>query len=56
MTKKSLELDLSKLIGFKQMKATSARATAGIVKLERPQAMVGLGGGKLPPASPDLNA
>jgi hypothetical protein len=56
MTKKHLELDLSKLIGFKQLKARSARAqvAGGIVKLQRPQAMVGIGG--KPPASPDLNA
>jgi hypothetical protein len=49
MTKKSLELDLSKLIGFKQIKAMSARqhGTPGIIKLERPQAMVGEGGGKM---------
>jgi hypothetical protein len=52
MSKRSIELDFSKLIGFK---ATSARAQAtnGASKLQRPQAMVGTS--KLPP-SPDLNA
>jgi hypothetical protein len=56
MSKKSLELDLSKLIGFKQVKATYARAqaTRGTVQLQRPQSMVGVV--KKTPASPDLNA
>jgi hypothetical protein len=54
MSKKSIELDLSKLIGFKPLKANSARITNGSSKLQRPQSMVGIG--KLPPTSPDLNA
>jgi hypothetical protein len=55
MNKKSIELDLSKLIGFKRVKATYARAqaTRGTVQLQRPQSMVGI---SKPPPSPDLNA
>jgi hypothetical protein len=56
MSKRSIELNFSKLIGFKALKATSARAQAtnGASKLQRPQSMVGMS--KMPPTSPDLNA